>query len=63
MGECKQCKGKGIVIVEVKPPSDEDQGTYEVQQCAACDALPDNRKAAIALREVGYVLLAEGEWS
>lgn len=62
MSECKQCKGKGIVIIEVKAPSSEDQGTYEVQQCAQCDVLPDNREAAIALRAAGYSLLAEGEW-
>lgn len=61
MSACKQCNGKKIVIVEVKAPSSEDQGTYEVQQCAQCDALPDNREAAKALRAAGYVLFADGE--
>ena len=60
--ECKLCKDKGIVIVEVKVPSTEGQGTYEVQQCAACDALSDDREAAVVLHKAGYTLLVKGEW-
>jgi hypothetical protein len=36
------------------------RSSISFSRCAQCDTLPDNREAAIALREVGYALLWEG---